>query len=439
MEENRFLYKKVYDYYRRLILSGKLTQGERLPSIRKCMLLHQVSKTTVDKAYMLLCDDGFVIPKNQSGFYVSNKAVQRIEEEKVYLEKEKKKDNISDYTSTGVDREVFDLTLWTKYIKRALRQESRLMDYGHPRGEEELREGIAEYLKNNRSCVCDKNDIVIGAGVQNLLNILCPLLPKNKKRIYFYDSSYKQGEAVFRDHGYTVVNDRESADILYISPSHLSTSGDIMSVAKRHETVLFAKENSKLIIEDDYDSEFRDISSPTPSLQGIDSERVIYIGTFSKLLLPSIRISYMLLPSALEERYEKISSFYNQTVSIPDQLALREFIDDGKLIAQIKRARKIYTQKSKLLKNSLKENFGNAVRLQKTANPLYVLCTLKSDISPRELLKELSGLDKPVKLIAGDTGEGTLRLSFSVSSVSVARIEEDAKNLYQTVKRLERR
>ena len=429
MKNGKFLYNDIYEYYKQLIQTGKLSQGERLPSIRKCTELHRVSKTTVDKAYMLLCDDGYVIPKNQSGFYVSNKAEKKLEAEKTFIEKQKEILHISDYTSTGVDSEVFDLTLWTRYVKRALRQSARLMDYGEPQGERELRSRIADYLKTNRSCICNADDLVIGAGVQNLLNILCPLLGKGKKKIYFHDSSYRQGAAVFSDHGYSIVSDRESADILYYSPSHLSRTGGIMSVAERHKLVEYAKKSGKLIIEDDYDSEFRDMSSPTPALQGLDSENVVYLGSFSKLLLPSIRISYMLLPETLRKKYKSICSSYNQTVSIPDQLALEEFIGDKKLTVQIKRARKIYAQKSRLLRNCLKDEFGMKVHIEKTATPLYVNCTLDADFDYDKLKSQLEELPRPVRLIVTDKKKGSKMLSFSVSSVVTENIKEDIHNL----------
>ncbi|MBQ5994472.1 MAG: PLP-dependent aminotransferase family protein [Clostridia bacterium] len=436
MKNNSFLYSDLYDYYKQLIESGKLTAGDRLPSIRRCAELHRVSKTTVDKAYMLLCDDGYIIPKNQSGFYVSQKLTKRLAENELLIKKEKEKRSVSDYTSTGVDSEVFDLTLWTRYVKRSLRRREKLMDYGEPQGEEGLRDGIASYLKSNRSCVCDRDDLVIGAGVQNLLNILCPLLGSDRRKIYFNDTSYRQGMAVFKDHGYTVVNSPDEADILYFSPSHMSKAGSIMSVARRHELVSYARKNGKLIIEDDYDSEFRDISSPTPSLQGLDSEHVIYIGSFSKLLLPSIRISYMLLCPFLREKYLAVSGSYNQTVSIPDQLALEEFIADNKLISQVKRARKIYTQKSRLLRECLKREFGDSLRLGKNVTPLYVSCSFRFSGEARELEERLSRLSRPIKIIVVKKEEDRLFASFSVSFVEAENIEQDIHNLRLTVREI---
>lgn len=433
MKNNSFLYMQIYDYYKELIVSGKLKSGTRLPSVRRCSELQGVSKTTVEQAYMYLCDDGYLIPKNQSGYYVSDKG----ETEKEYSENkenELKRDvYISDYTSTGVDFDVFDLSIWTRYVKRSLRQDSRLMDYGDPQGELDLRREIADYIRQSRSCVCDSEDIVIGAGAQTLLNLLCALMNNKPKSIYFNDLSYRQGVAVFEDRGYKVLENKDNADIIYLSPSHTSRWGDIMSVSERHEYVKFARKNNKLIIEDDYDSEFRDMSSPTPSLQGLDSETVVYLGTFSKLLLPSIRISYMILPKNLMKEYRKISYLYNQTVSVPDQMALEGFISDGRLSAQIRKAKKVYSQKSKLVEHELKLNFKNDVKIERSRTPLYVHCKIKAKIKLEELTKRLETGDRQIKIIPIKNGENYIEIAFSVSSIQYSNIKNDISEIFHKI------
>lgn len=427
MKKGAFLYDKIYMFYKELIVTGKLPEGTKLPSIRNCAELHQVSKTTVAQAYINLCDDGYLLPISQSGYYVSYRS--KTKEESTEVINDSKTAFSSDYTSTGVDATVFDLSLWTKYVKNALRQDYRLRDYGLPQGEKDLRQQIAKYAADTRNCVCDETNIVIGAGVQTLLNILCALIQSDNKTVYFNDENYKQGTAVFKDRGYKTENEISNADILYISPSRASKRGDIMPIAQRHSIVKFARKNSKLIIEDDYDSEFRDLNRPTPSLQGLDSENVVYVGTFSKMLLPSIRISYMILPSKLIKRYNELGSLYNQTVSIPDQIALKNYIHDGRLSAQIKKARKLYTQKSKVLIDSLLKEFDKKIIIEKTANPLYVRCRISSAVSLKELTDKLENNSRPIRIIPVGEEEGAVTLAFSVSAVTTENIPSDMNRL----------
>lgn len=434
MAKDDLRYIKLYNYYKDLIVSGKLEKGTRLPSIRRCCELNCVSKTTVEQAYMLLCDDGYVIPKSQSGYYVSGRETGRSVKSDVEGVSCRNTSPVSDYTSTGVDSEVFDLNLWTRYVKRALRMDYRLTEYGNPQGEEDLREQIARYVTKNRNCVCSAENVVIGAGVQTLLNLLCALIGQSKRKVFFLDTSYRQGVAVFKNRGFTLTDRQENADILYVSPSHSTRWGEIMSVHDRHALTDFVKGSDRLIIEDDYDSEFRDISRPTPSLQGLDSDRVVYIGTFSKLLLPSIRISYMILPDYLLGKYKEVSGTYSQTVSIPDQIALSQFISDGRLSSQIRRARRIYYQKSKLLCDALANELGDSVEIEKLPTPLYVKCRIRTEVSLDTLTKRLVGGERKMKIIPVSQSGGEAVIAFSVSAVGSDSISDDIRLLSSCLK-----
>ena len=315
---------QIYDYYKDLIENGKMREGEKLPSIRRCAEERNVSKTTAEQAYLCLCDDGYILPKSQSGYYVSKRGRIPKKQELQKGSKGEKDKIIYDFSSAGVDREVFDINIWQRYVKSALRQTERLLFYGEPQGEADLRREIAAYARETRNCVCSEENIVIGAGVQTLLNIICPIL-KAKKSVCFDDLSYKQGTAVFRDYGFRVSDDKQKSNILYTSPSYSTRWGDTMSVNERFELVDFARKNGKLIIEDDYGSEFRYFNRPTPSLQGLDrGENTVYLGTFSKLLLPSIRISFMILPQSLTTRYQKKKDSKNSANGRKNNTSLKE-------------------------------------------------------------------------------------------------------------------
>ncbi len=426
MKKQDSLYMQVYDYYRGLIESGKMHNGEKIPSIRYSSAQLGVSKTTIEQAYMCLCDDGYLVPRKQSGYYVSRRAEQKKSDSGKSTQVVKNR-IVYDFASSGVDSESFDLSLWRRYVKSALRQTERLLSYGEPQGESELREEIALFARQNRNCVCDSSNIIIGAGVQSLLHILCPLISE-RKSIAFSDPDYIQGVTVFSDHGFKISKTFSTADIIYTSPSRKTRWGETLSVSERFKLAEYAASSNKLIIEDDYGSEFRYVNKPTPSLQGLSGgENTVYLGTFSKLLLPSIRISYMILPPELNEKYREVAPVYNQTVSKADQIALCSFIRDGHLSAQIRKSRKLYLQKSKILCDLLTENFEDKVTIDKTDSPLFVKASFKTDISLSLLLNKCEKEGLAIIPISGKTGK--TEIAFSVSAISTEKMEKGVQLL----------
>ena len=420
--KNRKLYMQIYDYYKELIESGKMPEGTRLPSIRRCAKERNVSKTTVEQGYMCLCDDGYILPKSQSGYYVSKRGSTAKKSEIKSEILNRKNTILYDFASSGVDAESFNMDIWRRYLKSALRQGERLLFYGDPQGEYDLRCEIAKYARETRNCVCTEENIVVGAGVQTLLNILCPLI-KNKRSVCFDDLSYRQGTAIFSDYGFKVNGDREKSNIIYVSPSYSTRWGDVMSVRERFDLTDYARKNNKLIIEDDYGSEFRYFNRPTPSLQGLDGgENVVYLGTFSKLLLPSIRISFMILPKGLTEAYIKKKDVYNQTVSKADQIALCSYIRDGHLNSQIRKSRKIYAQKSKILTDLMVEKFGENITILKNDSPLYVRCEFNIKMSTDELCKRAESAG--VLVIPAKIGDENPEVAFSVATVGQSSLEK---------------
>lgn len=251
-------------------------------------------------------------------------------------------------------------------MKSALRQDERLLSYGEPQGEKEFREVIAQYIKESRNVICTPEQIVIGAGVQSLLHILCPLI-KEKRTASFYNPQFRQGRAIFEDYGFQIAEEsgKEDVGVYYISPSQMTKQGEVMSVADRLKLIKEAGRLNFLIIEDDYNSEFKYFQKPAPSIQGLAGGRgVVYLGTFSKMLLPSIRMSFMILPPELLEAYEQRKNGYNQTASKAEQIALTQFIRDGHLAGQIRKSRKTHLAKAAELARTVKQVLGEEVEVQ---------------------------------------------------------------------------
>lgn len=376
---------EVYHYYKELILGKKLVCGSKMPSLRKCSQELKLSRTTIESAYLQLAADGYIISKAQSGYYVTDiaghalpAAAKAPESTPCYR---------YDFASSGVDKESFRFDLWRRYIKSALRQDERLLTYGEPQGEKDLREILAEYIRDRRNVLCTADDIVIGAGIQSLLHILCPLL-KERHTVSFPTPSFIQGSTVFKDYGFSVRYRNKDSDIIYVSPAHMTKWGEIMPVKRRLELVYYAGEHNSLIIEDDFENEFVYLQKPTPSLFGLSGgQNVIYLGSFSRLLLPSIRLSFMVLPPALSALYHEKAAQYNQTASKTEQIALCQFIRDGHLLARTRKLNRFYSQKLKELLEAVKATFGQDASIKIGAAGTSLALTLPLQNKPDEIQK----------------------------------------------------
>ncbi len=405
------LYMEVHKYYRNMILSGKLPAGSKMPSLRKCSQDMGVSRTTIENAYFQLAADGYIIAKAQSGYYVTDIARHQSENNKPSAHPSPK--YRYDFASSGADRESFRFDLWRRYIKSALRQDDRLLSYGESQGEAELREVLSDYVYKSRNILCSPEQIVIGAGTQSLLQILCPLI-REKKSVSFPTASFVQGSAVFSDYGFQIRYRDKDCGVIYVSPAHMTKWGEIMPVSRRMELLEYTAKKGSLVIEDDFENEFVYLQKPTPSLFGLDGGRnVVYIGSFSRLLLPSIRISFMILPPALLKLYEKKAQNYNQTASKAEQIALCQFIRDGHLSAQSRRLRRLYSAKLKLLLEAVKDTFGSGCTIQIGSAGTSLALTIPCSMSGKELKETAQSHALRLSVLRESPGALTLLLSCS--------------------------
>ena len=405
------LYLSVYRYYKDLILQGDLPAGSKMPSLRKCAEELHLSRTTIENAYLQLAADGYIIAKTQSGYYVTEMASRPIPSQKKQIQK--KNQVLYDLSSSGVDRESFRFDLWQRYIKSALRQTDRLLSYGEPQGEADFREALCEYIREHRNIHCSPEDIVVGAGVQSLLHILCPLLT-NYHTVSFPTRSFVQGSTIFEDYGFTVHYRDKDSDVIYVSPAHMTKWGDIMPISRRMELIEYASSHGSLVIEDDFENEFVYLQKPTPSIFSLASgQSVIYIGSFSRLLLPSIRVSFMVLPKSLREAYLSKASRYNQTASKAEQIALCQFIRDGHLAAQTRRLKRLYAVKMKALTDAVEQTFGLNTDLKIGAAGTSLAITLSSSKTGPELIRDAQNHGLKLQTLAYEPDSVTLLLSCS--------------------------
>ncbi len=405
------LYLKVYQYYRELIQKGQLPPGTKMPSLRKCAAELCLSRTTVENAYLQLAADGYIISRPQSGYFVTERS-----QKPQVLKKEQTPKALScryDLASSGVDRESFHFDVWRRYIKSALRQSQRLLSYGEPQGEADFRQTLCEYIRDRRNILCTADDIVVGAGVQSLLHILCPLI-RDKKSVSFPNPSFLQGSTVFADYGFSVHYRDKDCGVIYVSPAHMTKWGEIMPVSRRLELIRYASQHNGLIIEDDFENEFVYLQKPTPSLYSLcQGQGVVYIGSFSRLLLPSIRISFMVLPAELKDAYKEKASAYNQTASKAEQIALCQFIRDGHLAAQTRRLKRLYSQKLRQLVEDVQKVFGETGSIQIGSAGTSIALTLSSRHPAREILSQAEQEGLRLQILKEEEGMVTFLLSCS--------------------------
>lgn len=414
-------YTQIYNTIKNMILSGELRAGDKIPSVRKAAVNYNVSVTTVQTAYFELCADGYIIAHSKSGYFVSS-IVHTPHTEEI----DDTPNNIIYDLSGGIaDAESFDLSLWQKYIKSALRQSERLLSYSSPKGEYDLRCAIAQYIKEKRNVITSPERIIVGAGIQPLLHILCSLLDKNLC-ISFPDKSFVLGMNVFADYGFSVHTRDKNADVIYVSPSHMTRWGDVMPIKRRLELIDHSQKNNSLVIEDDYENEFLYNVKPTPSLYALGKGNIVYMSSFSAMLLPGIRISFMVLTKELSEKFNQNAFKFAQTAGKTEQIALCSYIRDGRIKSQTKKIRRIYSAKTKRFAGLLKEVLKEA-KIEIGENTLQIV--LKAEWNGDLTEFEKAGL----KIFAEKYEDNEITLVISPSGVPNAQLEKAAKILSQVL------
>ena len=389
------LYEALYRAIRGDILSGALAAGEQLPSKRALAQNLEISKITVEAAYNQLLAEGYIDSREKVGYFVEKIHHQPVAE-KLPVEREKlPAQSLVDLTANGSAR--FPFSAWSKL------QREVMLDYGEKlllplpnRGIPELRRAIADHLAGFRGMKIDPENILIGAGTDFLYNILVQLLGRDK--VYALEEpGYDKTRRIYTAAGARCVSapmdelgvmpeGLADARVLHISPSHHFPTGIVTPVSRRLELLGWAGED-KWIIEDDYDSEFRFHAHPVPAMQSLDRQgRVIYLNTFSKSLAPSIRISYMVLPESLMERFRSELSFYSCTVPSFEQYTLARFISGGWFEKHINRMRKYYKScRNRLVERLEALEYSDKLIIQEKDAGLHFLVKVDTTLTDEEL------------------------------------------------------
>lgn len=400
------LYEQIYQYIKREIQEGRIANGEKLPSSRSLCKYLEVSRSTVELAYEQLVSEGYVEAVPCKGYFAAElDGMYRLDVVPTPLQMEgrtREKEWKYDFTPNGVDLNSFPYNVWRRLAKESLLDDrAEMFRLGDSQGEYGLRRAISRYLYQARGVNAHPDQIIIGAGNDYLLMLLATVIGQNHK-VALENPTYKQAYRLFQSLSYDVCTvdmdekgmevtglEASGADIAFVMPSHQYPLGIVMPMKRRMELLKWAAaKKERYIIEDDYDSEFRYKGKPIPALQGYDRwEKVIYIGTFSKSIAPSIRVSYMVLPAPLLRDFRKRSSFLSSTVSRVDQLILQKFIEDGHYERHLNRIRKLYKGRHDMLMGCLR-TFHEICTISGENAGVHMLLHFNGDATEEELIQK---------------------------------------------------
>lgn len=429
------LHRQIYDAYRTAIVEGNLRGGQRVPSTRMLATELGVSRIPVLNAYAQLLAEGYLESRVGAGTVVSTalpdqvslpeKSKSRLIGVQTRLRTIAKRaqqlpsaDNFPGRRGWGafavgqVAFEHFPFQIWNSLVTRRCRNTSaRFMDYGDPMGSKALRDAIAAYLRTARGVHCEAEQIMIVSGSQQALDVTVRVLLDRGSRVWMEEPGYRFARSVFLFHGCQVVAvpvDRDGLNVAhglkhgrkaraaFVTPSHQNPLGVTMSASRRLELLDWAERNGSWIIEDDYDSEFRYESLPIASLQGLDRHaRVVYVGTFSKVLFPSLRMGYLIIPPDLIERFRAVRFAMDIGPAGFHQAVLADFIREGHFARHIRRMRLLYGKRRTALINSIREEFGNDVEITGGDAGMHLTLSLRAlslrGISDREVASRAAG------------------------------------------------
>jgi GntR family transcriptional regulator / MocR family aminotransferase len=396
------LSREIHHQIARAILDGRLQPGDSLSSSRELAKALDVSRMTVNVAYERLAGEGFVVTRQGAGTFVSDavarvasagskrQAASAIQARAIWhgvgLPTFFARRARYDFRTGLPDARLFPHRAWRRSMSKAL-DSSELTSgvYGDPAGHRDLRAAIARQIGFSRAVEASTEDIIITNGTQQALDLLGRVLLTPGDVIAVEDPGYDPPRRLFRTMGLRVVGvpvDEEGlvvaslprrARVVYVTPSHQFPFGVVMSLRRRQALLAWAERNNAAIIEDDYDSEFRFGGRPLEPLQTIDRNgRVIYLGSFSKTLLPTLRLGFIVTPASLRLPLSSAKFVSDWHTSSLVQAALADFMDDGGFARHVRRMTGVYRERHMLIADSIRRDFHEHLELVPSSAGLHV-------------------------------------------------------------------
>jgi GntR family transcriptional regulator/MocR family aminotransferase len=465
------MHRQIYEEIRGAILSGRLPAKHKMPSTRQLSQTLGVSRATVTMSYEYLLSEGYLQAYTGSGTYVSRELPedllhvdQEVMEEQLEAspalpEGNVKHKRLSTFGRTLAsedmprldqdpnirfdvgrpDMDHFPMRLWTQLtVKHANNKNLSLLDHAsRSTGFRPLREALAEYLNSARALTCSAEQIVIVNGSQQGIDLVTRVLVDKDDYVGIEEPGYIGAQKSFRAQSAKLVpitvdnfglkvdevkkgfdkNSPQQLKLVYVTPSHQYPTGVVMSLPRRLELLKWASRTGTYIVEDDYDSEFRYKGRPIPALGGLDkTNSVIYIGTFSKMLLPALRLGYMVVPEDLIDVFAHAKWLCDRHSPLLQQQVLAEFIAAGHLERHIRKMRGIYEQRRKFFIQHLKETFGSRVTIHGDNAGINVLVRFDTTCSDEEIVSKALergvGLSSTRQYYLGEHRPGEYHLNY---------------------------
>ncbi len=417
------IYRQLYDFIQQAIVTGEFPAKAQLPSSRLLSKEMNISRSTVTTTYDQLIAEGYLTSQRGSGTTVaealSPTQLEHIKPEQLYKEisaerlsafgqsylNSSKVRNYANYNESVLAVSLPSINsfphgpwgrILSKYAKKPLNLDA---GYDHPAGIYSLKSAISDYLGLSRGVNTRAENVLILNSTQAAVDLLCRILLQPGDRGWIEDPGYNGIRLAMSNcaasivgisvdsEGLKIPQGKLSPKVIYTTPSHQYPTGVTMSYSRRMALLDYAHKNQSWILEDDYDSEFRYRGKPLPSLQGLDQfQQVIYLGTFSKSVSPSLRVAYMVVPDSLRTVLESIFADTGQGVNLSVQQALAEFIQDGHYSQHIRKTRQIYSIKQRLLVDAIQKHLSSEVSVSKSQAGLQTTITFNHDINDLEVV-----------------------------------------------------
>lgn len=446
-------YDYLYQCIRDDIISGKIKSNEQLPSKRALANHLSIGLITVANAYEQLITEGYIVAKERVGYFVQELPedfIKKNQEKNEVTKEEPEHEYFADFMANRISLKLFPISIWNQMLRQALYDNSDTLFKTIPyNGIYELREAIADYLHKNRGMTVSPSQVIIGAGTEYLYSRLIQLFGR-KSTFGFEESSFDKLSTICTAYGnpYNFIPIDESGlivdelkksatDIVHVSPSNHFPTGIVMPIKRRLELMEWAYESdNRYIIEDDYDSEFRYKGKYIAPIYTEDvNNKVIYMNTFSKTMVPSLRISYMVLPVDILERYKETMSFYSCTVSSFEQYALARFISGGYFERHINRIKNYYKKlRVQIINAIIESSIGEISEIVEHHSGTHFLLKVKTDLSEEEINEKCLENDLHIltyaDYIKDDTdSDKSMTLVINYAGINPERIDDVIKRI----------
>ena len=428
LNDDEPLVRQIYLCFRQAILQGVLRKHERLPSTRELAEQLAVSRTVVVLAYEQLLAEGFVQGRAGSGTYVAegpeggrpkvreSHADIRLSRFGSSLEAVGPRVDVPskppaslryDFTYGRSDLETFPFETWRRMLLRhARRAPVRELDYGPAAGSANLREALSVHLRRSRAVVCDPSQVIVVSGSQQALDLIARVLIERGDRVAVENPCYQGTREVLRAAGARLLPvpvDGDGLDparlprrarMAFVTPSHQFPSGAILPLARRMGLLDWARRNAAVVVEDDYDGEFRYQEQPLESLQGLDTEgRVIYTGTFSRTIFSALRIGYLIVPKPLIAVFTSAKWLCDRHTATLEQETLAEFITSGMYERHLRRVRRRNAARREALLGAIDKHLGDRVEVTGHGAGAHVVLWLRSRLSENAVIEQAASRD----------------------------------------------